>query len=312
MYEPKWDGWRTRAIVDEGRLTVRSRAGRRLERYLPDLARVVQPALPDGTCLDGEVVAWSAERERTDFGALQRRLVAGHSLNSIAVEFPAVLVAFDLLTLAGDDLRPLPLRERRRRLVDLLDGAPDRLVLCPQTTSITEAQTWVDAMGPLGIEGLVIKPAGSPYRAGRRSGWRKWRAVTTSEAIVGGLTGSRARPDTLLLGRLDLDGRLRLAGQTTHLPAAVAAEIAPLLHPPSVGRQHIQHPWPQPLPAGWLGRWGGQADPLPYRQTDPTLVVEVSADRAYEHGRWRHNPRALRARLDLSPFDVPPFRWDEP
>jgi hypothetical protein len=116
----------------------------------------------------------------------------------------------------------------------------------------------------------------------------------------------------LLLGRFDIDGRLRLVGHTTHLSRPVAAEIAPLLHAPGVGRQKPTHPWPNPLPAGWLGRWGGRNDSLPYRQVEPDLVIEVEVDTAFELGRFRHPCKALRARLDMRPYDVPPFRWDEP
>lgn len=311
VYEPKFDGFRALVTWSETGLSVRSRAGRRLDPYLPDLTRILAPVLPAGTRLDGEVVAWSADREATDFAALQRRFTAGRGLIALAARSPASLVAFDVLAVAGEDLRRQPLRYRRRRLVELVAGAPNQLVLCPQTGSVTEARAWAETMAPLGVEGLVVKPAGLPYRPGRGAGWRKWRARTTTEAVVGGITGSRSRPETLLLGRYDVDHRLRLVGRTTRLSAAVAAELAPLLHPPSPGRQRIEHPWPNPLPAGWLGRWGGRAEPLPYRQVDPVIVVEVSADRAYENGRWRHNPAARRARLDLSPYDTPPYRWDD-
>ena len=65
------------------------------------------------------------------------------------------------------------------------------------------------------------------------------------------------------------------------------------------------HPWPPVLPAGRTGVFRGDKE-LPVTLVEPTLVVEVLADAAYEYGRWRHLTRYLRPRLDLSPADVDP------
>jgi len=307
LYEPKWDGWRGLLLRnDDGRLHLRSRAGRRLDPYVPDVLRAAGAVLPQATALDGEIVAWRAGR--TDFGALQQRLAAGRRLSAVAAFAPAYFVAFDALILTDRDLRDQPLVQRRAELEALLADGADRLLLCPQTRDEGEARAWAVEMAPLGVEGIVVKPANSRYRAGRGSGWKKWRSRHTTEAVVGGLTGTRDRPETLLLGRFSADGRLRVVGRTSRLTDAQAAEIAPLLHPPGAGRQRARHPWPQPLPAGWLGHFGEQ-DALAYRPTEPDVVVEVSADSAYEQGRWRHPPRYVRHRADLSPWDTPPHRW---
>lgn len=308
-YEPKWDGWRSMILCgDEQQPQIRSRTGRRLDPYLPDVRGSVA-ALPPETALDAEAVAWD-NSGRTDFAALQRRLVAGRGLPIRTARHPAFLLVFDALIVGGVDLRGRPLIERRAALEQLLADRADRLLLCPQTDDLTEATAMADEMGPLGVEGLVIKPASGRYRGGRhRGGWRKWRARHSTEAVVGGITGRRARPATLILGRYDSDGRLRVVGRTGRLTDAQAAELAPLLHHPGTVRQRPTHPWPLPLPAGWLGHIG-QPEALPYRQVEPEVVVEVSADSAYEAGRWRHQTRYLRYRLDLSPWDTPPHRWD--
>lgn len=311
LYEPKWDGWRALALcTDDQQPQIRSRNGRRLDPYLPDLRSSIA-ALPSATALDAEAVAWDRSG-RTDFAALQSRLVAGRGPPIRTARHPAYLIVFDALIVAGEDLRDLPLAGRRAALEQLADG-PDRLLLCPQTDDLGEATAMLAELEPLGVEGLVIKPAAGRYRGGRRrAGWRKWRARHTTEAVVGGITGTRGRPETLILGRYDADGRLRVVGRTTRLTDVQAAEIAPLLHPPpGEARQRATHPWPQPLPIGWLGRIG-QPDALPYRPVEPDLVAEVSTDSAYEAGRWRHQTRYHRYRLDLSPWETPPFRWNEP
>ncbi|MEU5725042.1 hypothetical protein ABZ783_24910 [Micromonospora sp. NPDC047738] len=64
------------------------------------------------------------------------------------------------------------------------------------------------------------------------------------------------------------------------------------------------HPWPAPLPASWAGQLE-RPEPLRYVQVEPTVVVEIDADVAFEHGRWRHRVRYARVRPDLSVYDVP-------
>jgi ATP-dependent DNA ligase len=302
ILRPKFDGWRgVLRALDNGSVTIRSRSGRRLDASFPDLRRAARGALPAGTVLDGELVAFSAD-STTDFDALQRRLTARRGLPALAARWPVYLIAFDVPADAGQDVRGEPLAYRLARLAALLDGASDRLVLSLHPG---------DRRGPCldhhdgsprrGRSGRQARHQPLPHR---RSGWQKWRLRNTTEAIIGGTTGSRTQPDTLLLGRYDTTGRLRLVGRTTPLSPQLAIEIGPLLQPPSAGRQRAQHPWPQPLPSGWMGRWGGHAEPLAYRQVDPSLVVEVTVDAASDAGRWRHPVTAVRPRLDMSVFAV--------
>jgi hypothetical protein len=86
---------------------------------------------------------------------------------------------------------------------------------------------------------------------------------TTTEAIIGGVTGSVTVPTNLLLGRYDTSGRLRYAGFTTRLTSAQSVELGALLHVTTWNAgARAAHPWPQPLPANWLGRFS-TGGPLP-------------------------------------------------
>ena len=67
------------------------------------------------------------------------------------------------------------------------------------------------------------------------------------------------------------------------------------------------HPWPQPLPAPWIGRLD-RREPQPYVQVKPLLVAEIVVDQAYDRGRFRHPVRHLRIRADLNPADVEPWQ----
>lgn len=85
-----------------------SRQGKDLTRYLPDLQEAIDAQVP-GCVLDGEAVIWTADR--LDFDALQRRQVASKTgLSALIQEQPASFVAFDLLAVAGHDIRDTPLR----------------------------------------------------------------------------------------------------------------------------------------------------------------------------------------------------------
>ena len=94
-----------------------------------------------------------------------------------------------------------------------------------------------------------------------------------------------------MLGFYD-SGALIVAGSTSSLAPRQRSTVTPLLRPP-VGL----HPWPTEMPTGRLGHYG--RDWINVQLVDPTLVVEISADNAHEHGRWLHLTRFVRVRPDL-------------
>ncbi|MEU8992859.1 hypothetical protein AB0C98_41865 [Streptomyces sp. NPDC048558] len=121
----------------------------------------------------------------------------------------------------------------------------------------------------------------------------------SQNAIVGAVTSSLAAPRSLLLGRLDTEGRLRYVGRSTTLSAAAGAAVAPLLSPAAGG-----HPW-----TGWTFSAGwGTKETLTVTLVQPDLVVEVDVDVARDSaGRWRHPARWHRTRPDLSPGEAARF-----
>jgi ATP-dependent DNA ligase len=300
-YEPKWDGFRALAIVNpDGGVRLWSRHQKPLNDAFPEIVLAVFDALPPGTVVDGEIVRWGRDG-RLDFAALQRRHIADHRRRDLALSQPCHYVVFDLLEASGTDYRPRPLTERRQALEHLLADVPDssRIVLCPQMRDIGEARLWFEILPAQGIEGLVVKPAGGRYREGKR-GWWKVKHRATTEAIMGGVTGTTDEPQSLILGRYDPSGRLRVVARTSPLTEPARHELAALLTPAA-----DDHPWPLVLLAGWAGGMPGAEPPTPYVRVVPNLVAEISVDAAVEHGRWRHSARYLRLRHDLTPDDVP-------
>ncbi|MBV2363360.1 ATP-dependent DNA ligase [Streptomonospora nanhaiensis] len=295
-YEPKWDGYR--AIAERGaeRTLLTSRAGNSFTATFPEVAAAVHEALPPGTAVDGEIVRWSPEG-RLDFDAVQRRGRSGPAAaRRLARTEPCHYVVFDLLREKGADVAARPLDERRGRLAALFrEAAQPVLMLGWHTASLEVARQWYEEMPAVGVEGLVVKDGRAPYRPGRRE-WQKYKRRVTTEAVVGGVTGSPEHPGQLVLGRRDsATGELRIVGRTAELSRTERAAVAPLLR-----AAEGDHPWPAVLPASW-----GSHRSREYTRVVPEAVVEVAPDTAVSAGRWRHVVRYVRPRPDLDAADVP-------
>ena len=297
-FEPKFDGYRALLFLGEGSCVVQSRAGHNITRCFPDIADAATAQVPAGTVLDGELVVWDASNGCLDFPALQRRITSVSRAEELAAQQPASFMAFDLLAVAGEDLRGLPLAIRRTRLEQLAHSWAPPLQLTPQTTDAQLAQRWLAdyAATPVGVEGIVIKQLSETYKPGKRS-WQKLRIRHTTEAVVGAVAGP-AEALRLVLALPGREGQLLVAGMTTALSLEQSREILELLHPAGA-----EHPWPPELPAARIGVWGTR-DRVVVTLVDPALVVEVEADTAFEFGKWRHPTRFVRARPDLDPAAV--------
>lgn len=294
-YEPKFDGYRALATIgDDSSVLVHSRRGTPLGPAFPEIVGALYAHLPAGTVVDGEIVCWRGGR--LDFAALQHRYAGRRLAAELAGTQACHLVVFDVLETARDgDLRRRALRERRVVLERLFGRVPARspLTIAPHTSDPGVAQEWYDTMAVAGVEGLVIKPADSPYVPGARE-WLKYKARQTTDAIVGGVTGTLHRPETLLLGRYASGtGSLHYAGRTTLLTDTQAGAVGPLLAAAADG-----HPWPARLTVTW------RSAPTDYLRVAPLVVVEISADTATHAGRrWRHAVRMHRVR-DIAPDEV--------
>ena len=173
--EWKWDGVRVQAVREGGVSRLYSRTGDEISGAFPD----VMEALAFDGAVDGELLVLRDGRP-APFGDLQQRLNRKTVDARLMAAHPAGIVAYDLLALDGEDLRGLPLRERRRRLEALAAGhRGDRLHLSP----LVPYADWDELAGlradpPVGAaaEGLMLKRWDSPYLAGRPKGpWFKWK-----------------------------------------------------------------------------------------------------------------------------------------
>jgi ATP-dependent DNA ligase len=211
-------------------------------------------------------------------------------------------VVFDLLERGGEDFQGRRLVDRRAALERLLADLPgtSTLALGLQTGDRDQAEEWFDSLAAVGIEGLIVKAAGQPYRPGGRD-WLKIKHYTTTEVVIGGLTGTLARPQGLIVGRhCSTTGEFLVAGRSSILSDLAAAEVARAVKPAGE-----EHPWPDVLPPGWASGIYGRREPIPYTRVIPAVVIEVRVDVATDWGRWRHPVRYVRLRLDLTAEEVP-------
>lgn len=197
-FEVKWDGVRTILSFDGAQVKLTSRAGNDATSRYPELTSF---APPQPTILDGEIIALDSSN-RPSFERLQQRMnLSSPALIMQATEaVPISFVAFDLLY-EGGPLIDLPWVDRRDRLASL--ALPDQFVLS-QPVDGDPQFLWEFVVGR-GIEGIVAKRLGSPYRPGQRSpDWQKITAFRSMRAVVGGFTdGEGGRTGTfgaLLLG----------------------------------------------------------------------------------------------------------------
>jgi ATP-dependent DNA ligase len=319
LYEPKWDGFRALVFRDGDEVMIQSRDGRPLDRYFPELAAPIRASLPERGVLDGEVVI--AGPGGLDFSALLLRIhPAASRVAMLARETPASLVVWDLLALGDEDLRAVPLEQRRRRLEEAVRGARPPVHLTPATRDRALALDWFDRFEGAGLDGVVAKRLESVYEPGVRA-MIKVKHARTADCVVGGFRWHKNGPGTmvgsLLLGLYDAEGVLHHVGIaasfTTKHRKELVDELAPLRENALDG-----HPWRdwkaweleaaaagQRVP-GMTSRWNRGKD----LSWEP-LRIERVAEVAYDHlqgDRFRHATHFQRWRPDKQPGDC---RYDQ-
>jgi bifunctional non-homologous end joining protein LigD len=211
MWEPKLDGYRVLAFIDEHGVKLRSRRGLDLSAKFLQLAAELGKQAAQGMILDGELVAFDATG-KPSFAALQDRaqLKTEREIAAGDRNVPVVFYCFDLPHFAGIDLRKSPYSDRRRYLAQCLLPSPRvQLVHAVEDGAALQAAALAS-----GFEGVVGKRKTSRYEAGRRSAsWVKVKPTHSADFVIGGYTrgkGSRAPLGALLVGYWDKD-KLRYA-----------------------------------------------------------------------------------------------------
>jgi ATP-dependent DNA ligase len=295
QFEPKWDGFRCLAFRDDDEVELKSKSGKSLKRYFPEVAKMLGKLRVRKFVLDGELLI--AINGRFSFDALQLRLHPAQSrVTRLSREHPATFVVFDcLLSLEGKPILKLPFAERRKELGAFFRSARkhDALQRTPHTLDAELANRWLtDATAQ--TDGVVAKRLDLPYEPGERA-MLKIKRMRTADCVVGGFrygTGSKL-VGSLLLGLYGDDGLLHHVGFTSSIPAAdkpeLTAKLEKLVAPPGFTGDTPGGP------SRWATERSAEWQPL-----KPKLVAEVRFDHVTD-GRFRHATRFIRWRPDKKP-----------
>ncbi len=310
LYEPKWDGFRCIVFRDGDEVELGSRNEKPLTRYFPELPPALRANVPERCVLDGEIVIAGAEG--LDFEALLQRIhPAASRIKMLAETTPAAFVAFDILALGDDDLRPRPFGERRVALEAALAGAQPPVHLTPATGDPVVATDWFNRFEGAGLDGVVAKPLSLPYREDQRVMW-KVKHARTADCVVAGFRVHKdgAGVGSLLLGLYDDEGTLHHVGVASSFSVARRRELTGELEPYRAGALD-GHPW-----AAWAeaeaeaaakgGRMpGGQSRWNAGRtMTWEPLRLGLVAEVAFDHlqgDRFRHATSFVRWRPERDP-----------
>ncbi len=196
LAEWKWDGIRAQVIRRGGETFIWSRGEELVTERFPEL-HLPAARLPDGTVIDGEIVAFDGDRPLPS-GVLQRRIGRQKLTPAVLRDAPAGLLAYDLLEDEGRDVRGSALVNRRARLTTLVEGMGAPCTLSPAL----EAPDWAglaavrERSREHAAEGLMLKRLTAPYLVGRKRGdWWKWKIepYTVDAVLVYAQPGSGRR-----------------------------------------------------------------------------------------------------------------------
>ncbi|HWA23870.1 MAG TPA: DNA ligase D [Caulobacterales bacterium] len=217
-HEIKLDGYRMQLRVEDGKARLFTRTG--LD-WTTKFGAVAAAAAKLGDCIiDGELCALDAEGH-TNFSSLQEAISNGKTDK-------LVYFVFDLLCEGDEDLRTLPLSERKARLERLLRRTPKTIRYVSHLTSAGPAV--FEAACKMGVEGIVSKRLDAPYRSGRRETWTKAKCRNGREVVIGGWSEENGRLRSLLVGVQEKSG-LRYAGRVgTGFDGDTACKLSAALH----------------------------------------------------------------------------------
>ncbi len=202
LLEWKFDGMRAQLVRRASQVWLWSRGEELVSEAFPELQALAQ-RLPQGTVLDGEILAWLGAAPEpgmgneawelgqgsgpAPFAVLQQRLGRKRLTAQLLQSAPVVFVAYDLLEEAGQDLRQRPQGERRERLQALLATGPFAVSPRVQEASWPAVAARREAARELGVEGLMLKRLDSAYGVGRtrtQGLWLKWK---TEPMVIDGV-----------------------------------------------------------------------------------------------------------------------------
>jgi bifunctional non-homologous end joining protein LigD len=278
VFEDKYDGFRMVAKIEGSKVTLYSRNGKIISHSYIEVAKALEGVKGDAV-IDGELVALDANGV-SHFQLLQ---------NALRNEAKLQYCAFDLMFHDGEDLRELPLLERKKRLRGIL---PRHKLIAFSGHRKTFGTKFFEEAGRKGLEGIMAKRADSRYvSGGRTTDWLKIKTSKRQEVVIAGFTiPRRTRPffGALVLAVREKNG-WRYIG---HVGAGFSHKTLGELHGKLVKLKAARSPFPAKVKDEKVTTW-----------VKPLLVAEVKFTEWTTSGEMRH-PVYLGLRTDKRAEDV--------
>ncbi len=297
IWEIKLDGYRALAVKSPTGVTLFSRNRKSLNRQFPYIVEALAH-LPEGTVVDGEVVAID-DNGRPDFNLLQ---------NSRAEASRIHYYVFDLLCWNDRDLTRVPLVERRGLLKALVGVRDERIRIADYVEAAPNAL--LAAVREQGLEGIIGKQKDSHYQPGKRSGaWVKYRVNRGQEFVIGGDFPGPHGFDSLIVGYYDGD-KLMYVARTRNgfVPASRRQVFSKLKHLATPNCPFVN------LPETRRSRFGEELNAEKMRKAvwlKPEAVAQIEFLEWTEGDRLRHS-KFVGLRKDKNPRSVVKEQAGEP
>jgi bifunctional non-homologous end joining protein LigD len=284
IFEPKLDGYRTLAFLNNSRIKLISRNKIDFTPHFTSIVAELEKQNKQDMVLDGEIVALD-ESGRSCFQCLQNLLPKPAAARISLPKFVIVFYVFDILYYLGYDLRSVPLMSRKEILQRVLQPAPTVRIV---DYFEKDGQTVFQKAVKLGYEGVMAKQKESLYEAGKRStDWLKIKSSLSDDFVIGGYTlGTGRRKNTfgaLLLGKHVSGKELIFSGHVgTGFDEALLADLKTRLDKLKTQKSPFQEKVPVNNQVTWV---------------KPSLVAEVKYAEETADGLLRA-PVFLRLRED--------------
>lgn len=193
IYEIKYDGYRILSFIDKGKVKLLSQNENDYTAKFKKIASALKNIEEESFVLDGEVVSFD-ENGRSDFGLLQENIKRKKG------DF--YYIVFDLLALNGQDLRNLPLIERKQKLERLLFDCDSNIIY---STHVEKGKESFEFAKKNNLEGIIAKKVSSVYSGKRNEDWLKIKCYLRQEFVIAGYTTTEKNKflSSLILGYYD-------------------------------------------------------------------------------------------------------------
>ncbi len=216
--EWKFDGSRVQVHWSDGKVSIFSRRLENVTKALPEIVSEIKKSVKEGVILDGEVIAIKDEKPMP-FQNVLRRFRRKYDVSKMVAEIPLIVYFYDIIY-DGDEIIDLPLKERRKRLLEAVKESEiikiaDQVV----TRDVEEIKRIFDKATDAGHEGVMLKNLESKYIPGKRGkNWLKYKATmeTLDLVVVGGEWGEGKRSNLISsfeLACIDESGNLLRVGK---------------------------------------------------------------------------------------------------